>query len=129
MTTEAPAVSASLAAEIRAEAARIGWSRREVARRADIPSSTLNRWLNGTTAMTVDDAAIVAAALGLSLSELTIRAEATQPRPMPDPHAPDTRGPRPGKGSVTRKRPPDGPRDFRYVTPPSMPNDRVKVAA
>lgn len=66
-----------MAAEVRAEQARQRLTGRELANRVDLPSSTVARWLRNDTDMTLDAAAVLAGALGLSLVELIERAEDT----------------------------------------------------
>jgi transcriptional regulator with XRE-family HTH domain len=73
-------LSARVAAEVRAEQARQRLSGRDLARRVDLPPSTVARWLRGETSMDLDDVAALAGALGLTLGDLIERAEMLLPR-------------------------------------------------
>lgn len=66
-----------VAAEIRAEMARQGVTAGTVAQATDMSRSTLHRKLTDRTAFTVTEAARVCTALGVPLSEMVRRAEAT----------------------------------------------------
>lgn len=67
-----------LAAEIRACMARVGMSRQGLAEATDIPASTLHKKLRreNPNVLTVGELERIAAALDLTVSELTRRAEA-----------------------------------------------------
>lgn len=108
----------------------MGWSQREAAAECNITFGEWQSMENGAKARGLDEKiGKIADRTGYSRIWLMWGGPlASEPYPS-DPHATDTRTRRQRKGSSTPKRHPDGPRDFRYVTPPSMPNDRVKVAA
>ena len=74
--TANPGLSARVAAEVRAEQARQRLTGRDLARRVDLPPSTVARWLRNDTDMTLDAAAVLAGALGVGLVDLIQRAEA-----------------------------------------------------
>lgn len=69
--------SGQLAAEIRAEMARQGETAVRVARAIGLSPATLSRKINGRRELLVTEAAEIAEHLGVSLSELARRAEAT----------------------------------------------------
>lgn len=68
-------LSARVAAEVRAEQARQRLSGRDLARRVELPTSTVARWLRAETPMDLDDVERLARALGVSVSTLLTRAE------------------------------------------------------
>jgi transcriptional regulator with XRE-family HTH domain len=74
MSTHA-GVSARVAAEMRAEKARQQLSGQDLARIVDLPATSVARWLRGETKMSLDEASVLAEALGLTLAELLVRAE------------------------------------------------------
>lgn len=62
-------------AEIRAEIARRGWSKREFAQRAGLKDATAYRILQGKTAINLPQFQGIARAFGMATSELMARAE------------------------------------------------------
>lgn len=68
-------LSARVAAEVRAEQARQRLSGRDLARRVELPTSTVARWLRAETPMDLDDVQLLAHALGVSVTTLLTRAE------------------------------------------------------
>jgi transcriptional regulator with XRE-family HTH domain len=94
-------LSARVAAEVRAEQARQRLSGRDLARRVDLPPTTVARWLRGDTAMDLDDVATLAGALGLTLVDLIERAERMLPR-VDSNHQPAGYGPSQVTTDITR---------------------------
>jgi transcriptional regulator with XRE-family HTH domain len=68
-------LSARVAAELRAELARQRLTGRDLARRVELPPTTVARWLRNETTMNLDEAEALASALGLRLPELLDRAD------------------------------------------------------
>lgn len=69
------AYTAALAAEIRAELARQGHRARDLSRSSGIPESSLSGKLKGERGMSAYDLSLIAQFLGVSMQELSHRAE------------------------------------------------------
>lgn len=68
-------IQAALVMQIKAEMAARDWRQPNLAEKADIPTSTLHRYLNGTRDIPMPMVLNMARALNLSLIELVQRAE------------------------------------------------------
>jgi len=68
-------IQAALATQIKAEMAAKDWTQADLAGSANIPTSTLHRYLNGARDIPLPVFAEIARALGLSMIELAQRAE------------------------------------------------------
>lgn len=73
-TSTAESVSAGFLAELRAEMGRQQISQAQLAERVDVNPVWLHRRMTGTVALTLDDAARLAAPLGVSVVDLLGRA-------------------------------------------------------
>jgi transcriptional regulator with XRE-family HTH domain len=69
-------LTTSVAAELRAERARLGMTLEQLAERAEVPYSTLGKILQAQTSIDVNQLHAVSTALGLSMREVVERAEA-----------------------------------------------------
>lgn len=70
-------IQAAVVSQIRAEIAAIGWGQAELSERSNIPTSTLSRYLSRTAPRDIPLPAFaaIADAIGLSMVELSARAE------------------------------------------------------
>jgi transcriptional regulator with XRE-family HTH domain len=64
------ALAQAVAAEIRAEKGRQRVSGRELARRIELPTTTVSRWLRGDTALGLDELDKIAAALEVDMVDI-----------------------------------------------------------
>lgn len=80
-------LEARVAAELRAELARQGRSRRWLAERIDAPLTSVARWVKGTTAPGLDELDAMARALGTTVPRLLADAQrgGYRARPLKDP--------------------------------------------
>lgn len=74
-------LSRAVAAEVRRLCEELGWSGRELARRAGLKVTATAAKLAGETAFGVDDVDAIAAAIGISPVDLIARADEARPHP------------------------------------------------
>lgn len=75
MATYGEKIQAAIAAQIKAEIAAIDWKQVDLAREANIPTSTLGRYLKGERDIPFPAFVDIAAALQMSYIELSSRAQ------------------------------------------------------
>ncbi|MBT8161049.1 MULTISPECIES: helix-turn-helix domain-containing protein [Arthrobacter] len=75
MGTYGTDIQAALIKQIKAEMAALDWKQPELAQKAGIPKASLHRYLSGDRDLPLPAFLNIANALGLSLGELTERAQ------------------------------------------------------